>query len=134
MPFDLKSRERNDAPGKAQYIEKNSPQLNVLAFDLNSIKLETDFKEPKLLVYNDSFHDGWRASVNGRRVPVLRANFAFKGVWLEGGKNIVIFRFGAPWRYFLNYFLLVFYAVFLFCLMREFIRDRKIKIREGAKA
>lgn len=43
------------------------------------------------LVYADAFHPNWRATVNGKSVPVLEANLAFKAVALSAGENVVRF-------------------------------------------
>jgi hypothetical protein len=72
-----------------EFIEKDSPQFQVTSFDLNSIKFITNFSSPKFLVYNDSFHKGWQATINGNRVPIYRANIAFKGIELPEGRNEV---------------------------------------------
>jgi len=97
----------------AEFIAGNSDRLRVLKYDANSIKIRTSFDEPKVLVYNDSFHSRWQAFVNGQKTDIIRANAAFKGVWLPAGENIVNLRYGSVWLYVWNYFLLsIFYGIF----------------------
>ena len=45
--------------------------------------------------YADVWHPSWRATVNGKAVPVYRANIAYKAIPIEGGENIIEFRFGS---------------------------------------
>ena len=46
-----------------------------------------------VLVLSDTYYPGWRAEVDGRPVPVLRANHVFRGVALEAGDRRVVFTF-----------------------------------------
>ena len=46
-----------------------------------------------LLVLSDQFYPGWRASVDGQPVPVLRVNHVLRGVILPPGEHRVVFRF-----------------------------------------
>ncbi|MBI2370187.1 MAG: YfhO family protein [Deltaproteobacteria bacterium] len=43
----------------------------------------------------DAHYPGWRARVNGREVPVLRANYAFRAVRIPEGESTVVY-FYAP--------------------------------------
>ena len=43
------------------------------------------------LVLVDAYDPGWRATVDGRPSPVLRANVAFRGVALPAGRHVVEF-------------------------------------------
>jgi len=104
-------------PGTAEFITAGSDRLKVTAFDLNAITLTSDFPSRKFLVYNDSYHPGWSASVNGRPARIYQSNIAFKGIWLPAGKNVVQFSFGRGWEYVYCFALLaLFYFVFL-CLV-----------------
>ena len=41
----------------------------------------------------DTNYPGWRAYVNGRRTPVVAANYLFRGVVVPPGKNVVEFAY-----------------------------------------
>ncbi len=102
----------------AQPIEEDSDSFRVVAFNANHIKIETNFIEPKFLVYNDSYHSQWRALINGRQVPFWRTNIAFKGVWVPAGTQTVEFKFGS-WPLWGMYYglLIVINAVFVVMLV-----------------
>ena len=103
-----------DVPKEALVIEKDAPEFRLLSYNMNSIKVKTNFPSRKFLVYNDSFDSRWQAFVNRQPVPVERANIAFKGLWIPPGENVVYFHFGTSGAYLMNYVLL---ALFYFLLI-----------------
>jgi len=119
---------KENAPSTKEplFITGGSDKLSLLGYTVNSLKLKTNFDTEKFLVYNDSFHSGWKAFINGKMVPLYRANYAFKGVWLPKGENIVLFRFipwSGEWLYFsLFFFFLAFFAFTVFQLCRGGIK------------
>lgn len=64
-------------------------------FDHNHIEILTDNenRESSWLLYSDVWHPLWRATVNGKAIPVYRANLAYKAVKLEKGVNKIHFFF-----------------------------------------
>jgi uncharacterized membrane protein YfhO len=51
---------------------------------------------PGYLVTRDSFASGWRATVDGRAAPVLRANGKHRAVAVPGGRHRVEMRYHPP--------------------------------------
>jgi uncharacterized membrane protein YfhO len=49
--------------------------------------------EGGMLVVNDTYYPGWRAFIDGRPAPILRANGAFRGVRVPAGARSVSFAF-----------------------------------------
>jgi hypothetical protein len=43
--------------------------------------------EPGFLVISEVWHPGWRARLDGTRVPLLRTNHALLGVWIPAGRH-----------------------------------------------
>ncbi|MBF0569160.1 MAG: hypothetical protein HQL18_00060 [Candidatus Omnitrophica bacterium] len=102
--------------GEALFFEKDSSILSTADFNPNRLKLRANFPQEKFLVYFDNNAPGWRAFVDGKRVPLYTADIAFKGVRVPAGERTVEFRYGSPWWYAFNWFLLlafngIFYAV-----------------------
>ncbi len=103
---------------KPEILTKDSKNLQILESDFNHFKIKVRSDRPKFLVYNDSYHSEWQVFVNGQKMPLYRANIAFKGVWVPAGESVVYFRYGSPTRYFRNYLLLaVFYSMFIYLLL-----------------
>ena len=76
----------------------------VRAFNANHLQLTVDTRghENAWLFYADVWHPQWKATVNGKSVPVLRANLAYKAVPLITGVNNVQFNFYSPGLAFLQ--------------------------------
>ncbi|MCK5580758.1 MAG: hypothetical protein KAJ18_05740 [Candidatus Omnitrophica bacterium] len=106
----------------AKIITKGSSGVQVLDFDINQVKAKTNFDTQKLLVYNDNFHKDWRVFIDGKETDLWRTNVAFKGVFVPAGEHVVHFRFGLPWRYFLNWFLLILFFGTFFFLITFYVR------------
>lgn len=114
---------------KAVTIDAESNNFNIKKYKLNSIRFTTNFQQRKFLVYNDSYHSKWEVFINGEQKEILRSNIAFKGIWLEAGKNDVYFRFGNQWAYLFYQFLLLYFAGFLIYLGYIYIKDRKLNFK-----
>jgi len=81
-------------------VDPHIPAVNVPAEKLQFSSLKTDKLDlditsdaPALVFFNDSFHKGWEAYVNGIRKPVIRADFNFMAVAVPAGTSKVTFRF-----------------------------------------
>lgn len=95
---------------KATFINGDEQEVRVVAFDANKIKLDVEVKDKKFLVYNDAYHSEWQAKIDGQLTEVYRANIAFKGIWIPAGRHTIVFWFGSPWRYVLNYALIIIFG------------------------
>ena len=84
--------------------------VQVTQFSLNELVAQTHVTVPEgaWLVYADAFHPGWRATVDGRDVPVAEANLAFKAVWLPSGDHVVRFWYRPGLSYYASYALAAF--------------------------
>ena len=79
-----------------------SPELDVIYFDVNTLRLKVNFKRDKTIVYNDSYTTSWKGYVDGKPVELLRANQAFKGIRVPAGEHTVEFSYhppGGAWVY-----------------------------------
>jgi hypothetical protein len=62
-------------------------------YDYNSLDLEVEAPARGLLYWADGFDPHWRAWVDGKEVPVHRANLAFKAVFVPPGRHAVRFEY-----------------------------------------
>ncbi len=68
-----------------------------LAVDLpERVGVETTSDGPALLVLNDAYAAGWRATVDGRPAEILPANYMARGVWVPAGSHRVEFTYRTP--------------------------------------
>jgi hypothetical protein len=61
--------------------------------DPNHIKVDLQTPGAGWLVLSDVWYPGWRAWVDGRPAPILRANYLFRAVKVEPGARQVIFAY-----------------------------------------
>jgi hypothetical protein len=64
-------------PGTIRIVEERSDRL----------ALETDLGSSAYVLLADAFDPGWRASIDGAPVPLLRANLAFRAVRAPAGRH-----------------------------------------------
>ncbi len=69
----------------------------VLRFDANSLAIRAANPNASAgwMAYADAWHPSWRATVNGKPVPVYRANMAYKAIPIDAGENLIELRFGS---------------------------------------
>ncbi|WP_161668804.1 YfhO family protein [Kallotenue papyrolyticum] len=72
-------------PGAAR-IELRRP-------DPNALVLEVTSDAPRLIVLSEMWFPGWQATLHGRRVPILRVNYLFRGVVVPAGRHTVEMRY-----------------------------------------
>ena len=72
------------------------PPVRVVSYAPAHVVLETETREPAVLVLSDTFDPRWRAWDNGQPVPIARGDHALRAVFLSGGRHRVDFRFRQP--------------------------------------
>jgi hypothetical protein len=87
-------------PREVAYVEEpvNLPDLCQGHADIvneisTRVTLAVRMETPGLVVLADQWDKGWRAYLNGRPVPILRANHAVRGVVVPAGSGTLEFRY-----------------------------------------
>lgn len=60
-------------------------------FGNNTVDLAVEAPEPSLVVVAQTYYHNWRAEIDGRAAPLLRANVAFQAVQVPAGKHQIHF-------------------------------------------
>ncbi len=68
-------------------------EATISAYFPNAVTIRTDATTPKLLFLSDVFAPGWHATVDGKPVTLLRADFDFRAVAVPQGTHTVIMRY-----------------------------------------
>ncbi len=66
-------------------------------YEPNTLAVVVQTPAPAYLVLAEAFYPGWEATIDGAPVPIVRANTAFRAVYLpEPGEHTVLLRFRPP--------------------------------------
>ncbi|MBF0569446.1 MAG: hypothetical protein HQL18_01560 [Candidatus Omnitrophica bacterium] len=87
--------------------------VKVRDFNANAVRLDVALPYRAFFVYNDSYHDQWTVTVDGKRQPLYRANGAFKGVWIDQGAHRVAFQFLSSWWNLYYYSIILINAIWV---------------------
>jgi hypothetical protein len=74
------------------------PLISFAGYGLNEVELVVSTPVSGYLVLSDVYYPGWRATVDGVPVEVLRADYVFRAVLLPPGEHTVRMTF-APWTW-----------------------------------
>jgi len=82
--------------GASPSAEAEAQRVEVEAATFNTYRVRADVAVPSVLVFADTYYEGWRAFVDDQEVPILLANHAFKAVRVDPGQHLVRFVFDPP--------------------------------------
>ena len=77
------------APSASGAIEP----ARVVALERKRVVVEAEAATAGVLVLSDAWYPGWRVTVDGKPAPLLRADYALRGVALSAGRHVVEFTF-----------------------------------------
>jgi hypothetical protein len=84
----------DDTPPNASYAGAVSAgSARIAAWHSARIEIDVDSALGGVLALHETWYPGWIAEVDGRRVPILRADVLFRGVEVPAGRHRVVFRF-----------------------------------------
>lgn len=69
------------------------PEPKIESYQPNKIILRTKADQDALLLLSDVYFPGWKAYVDGKETKILKANYAFRTVYLPEGAHRVIFSY-----------------------------------------
>lgn len=74
---------------------RDAPSLIPLSpeYAPNAVKIKVALDRDGYLVLSDTYYPGWRVYVDGEEREILRANYAFRAVFLESGQHTVLFKY-----------------------------------------
>lgn len=96
-------------------------KATITSYTPDKIVIQTKSDVSKLLFLSDTYDSGWRASVDGIKTSILRADYAFRAVPLPSGEHTVIFRYqpnSFRWGLFVGFASLLTILVGSFCMKK----------------
>ncbi len=76
-------------------INLNGKNLNskIENYSPNKVSVKTSADGDSILFLSDSFYPGWKAFVDGKETEILRADYAFRAVFVPKGIHTVVFSY-----------------------------------------
>jgi hypothetical protein len=70
-----------------------SDQVSIAQYQSERVVVQAKVSSPGYLVLTDSWYPGWQAWIDGRGVPILRADLMFRAVALDAGEHTIVFEY-----------------------------------------
>ena len=97
----------------------------VFRYEPNRVDVRTKATAPSTLVLAENHYPGWRAYLDGRRVDMLRVNYAQRGVRVPEGEHEVSFRY-RPASFYAGLALSLLAAVALLLWWRRWLPEARL--------
>lgn len=109
-----------------------APRVTISTYEPTAISLRAETPAPAFLVLSETHHPGWRAFVNGKEAPVLRANYLFRAISLGSGSHDVTLVFDPPLVRTSRAVSVLAWCVLLVFLIVDAVRRAAFRTREVA--
>jgi hypothetical protein len=73
--------------------------VEILSYSGERLALQVETADAAVLLLLDTWYPGWRCRIDGREVPVLIADYLFRGVPLSPGKHEIVFSYEPAYFY-----------------------------------
>jgi hypothetical protein len=75
--------------GNLQAGPPGQDRVNIVSYSPNRIDLESSSPSTTILLLSELYYPGWKAYVDGRKTPVLRADYLLRAVKLDAGNHSI---------------------------------------------
>jgi hypothetical protein len=104
--FDLRHEIVLETDPEISKTNGNIGTAEIINYKPNSMEISVDAKANALLFLSENYSDGWKAKVDGKEVPILRADYTFRAISVGKGKHSVKFWYD-PWSFRIGVYLAV---------------------------
>lgn len=79
-------------------LERNiSDKIEHTRYKANRMEYKSSLSSPRLVVFSEVYYPkGWRATIDGKEVDYLRANYILNGLVVPEGEHTIVFEFTPP--------------------------------------
>lgn len=82
--------------GVTPATEAGSGEATLTELKPRQVTVKTKATQAGMVLLNDRWHESWHAEVDGKPVPLLRANYIMRAVAVPAGEHTVRFRYDPP--------------------------------------
>jgi hypothetical protein len=93
-------------------------QAKIVDYNANDVEIITDTKKIGLLFLSDNYYPGWQATIDGKPVAILLADYSFRAVEVPSGKHIVRFAY-RPMSFYVGAIITLLTAILLGILAKK---------------
>ncbi|MBI5042548.1 MAG: YfhO family protein [Nitrospirae bacterium] len=94
--------------------DKGSFTYSIERYDYNSFTMKAAADSPGILYWADGYDKGWHAYINGKEVPIYRANINFKAINIPAGRSNINFTY-TPFSFKMG--LYIFYGIVIISIV-----------------
>lgn len=93
---------KNELNNFSTNTDSATANIQLTGYSLNDMKYESDNNKPGFAVFSEIYYPaGWKAYIDGKESPIIRVDYAFRGLMIPAGKHNIEFKFH-PKTYFLG--------------------------------
>jgi len=104
----------NEVRSNSDAMGKNSFTYAIENYNYNSFEIKVSTDNKGILYWADGYDKNWHAYINGKEVPIYRANINFKAISLPKGASAISFVYDPFW---FKAGLFVFYGTLIACIL-----------------
>lgn len=104
--FDLRREIVLEKDPKIAQVEGGVGNADILSYESGNMEISVNTREKALLFLSEIYYPGWKATIDGKDIPILRADYAFRAIPVEKGNHIVKFSY-EPWSFRLGSYLAI---------------------------
>jgi hypothetical protein len=122
----LEAAAHNSTPSisEAGRVSTEDDIVTITQYYPNRIELKSASGSNTYLVLSELFYPGWYAYVDGREVPILRANYLLRAIPLTAGQHDIVFVY-APVSFFVGAAISVFTLLLLGGVYLRYYRKKR---------
>ncbi|MCJ7424939.1 YfhO family protein, partial [Candidatus Bathyarchaeota archaeon] len=74
-------------------LEHGLAKVELVSYKPNTVMFKTMSDTTQLLYLSDTYDYGWNATIDGKKTPIYKANYAFRAVVVPTGTHTIIFSY-----------------------------------------
>lgn len=67
--------------------------VRIVQLDDTAVGIQTSSKAPAFLVLSDMYYPGWRATIDDIEIPIIKTNYALRGIPVPAGEHLIRFSY-----------------------------------------
>ena len=73
--------------------QDSTAQVTITAYQPNELKYHARSEQGGVIVFSEIFYPGWKATVDGKEVPLARVNYVLRAMHVDAGEHDIVLSF-----------------------------------------